>query len=134
MRFPLTALALVAALGAACAAQPSASGARPAEAAQAPAQVAETPDIDHLAPVPDSVGATPARFEWSRIEGADFYLLRVWNEVDRLVFRADRLTDTSLAWPADAPLELGTYFWSVVALKDDRAVAESGLAAFVVTR
>jgi len=133
MRFPLTALALVAALGSACTAQPSASG-QPAEAAQAPVKAAETPDIDHLAPVPDSVGATPVRFEWSRIEGADFYLLRVWNEVDRLVFRADRLTDTSLMWPADAPLELGTYFWSVVAVKDDRAVAESGLAAFVVTR
>ncbi|MGE0464740.1 MAG: hypothetical protein AB7Q16_25520 [Vicinamibacterales bacterium] len=133
MRIPLTALAFAAALGAACAAQPSASG-EPAAAAQAPAPAAETRDIDHLVPVPDSVGATPTRFEWSRIEGADFYLLRVWNEVDRPVFRADRLTDTSLAWPPDSPLELGTYFWSVVAVKDDRPVAESGLAAFVVTR
>lgn len=131
MRVSLTTLALVAALGSACAAQPAASE-PPAAAAQAAA--ASSPDIDHLAPVPDSVGATPGRFEWSHIHGADFYLLRVWNEVDRPVFRADRLTDTSLAWPADAPLDLGTYFWSVVAMKDGRPIAESGLAAFVVTR
>ncbi len=123
-------VALVALSGAACSADPGTPVALAAE--QAPE--AGPPDIDHLAPAPDSVGATPTRFEWSRIEGADSYLLRVWNEADTQVFRQAGSHETSFSWPADTRLEFGTYFWSVVALRDDRPMAESGLAAFVVTR
>ena len=32
----------------------------------------------------------------------------------------------------DVPLEPGTYFWSISALREDNQIAESGLAAFVV--
>jgi hypothetical protein len=123
-------VALVALSGAACSADPGAPVASAAE--QTPE--AGPPDIDHVAPAPDSVGATPARFEWSPIEGADSYLLRVWNEADTQVFRQAGLRDTAFSWPAETRLEFGTYFWSVVALRDDRPMAESGLAAFVVTR
>jgi len=123
---------LVTLAGPACAAEPSASTGPPKPRAQG--ATVEREDIDHVAPVPDSVGATPTRFEWSRIEGADHYLLRVWNEVDRPILRADDLRETSVSWPEDERLDLGTYFWSVVAIKDDRPIAESGLAAFVVTR
>jgi hypothetical protein len=123
-------VALVALSGAACSAEPGAPVA--SAAAQTPA--AGPPDIDHLAPAPDSVGATPTRFEWSRIEGADSYLVRVWNEADTQVFRQAGIRDTSFSWPADTRLEFGTYFWAVAAFRDDRPIAESGLAAFVVTR
>lgn len=132
MRIPTTAVlvVLVALSGTACSADPGTPVASAAE--QAPE--ARLPDIDHLAPAPDSVGATPTRFEWSLLEGADGYLVRVWNEADTQVFRQAGIRDTSFSWPADTRLEFGTYFWSVVALRDDRPVAESGLAAFVVTR
>jgi hypothetical protein len=89
------------------------------------------PLIDHLTPPRDSVGATPSRFAWTPVEGTDSYLVSVWNDVDVLVWRVDVRTP-QVDWPPDVRLEPGTYFWSVAAIRDDRPVAESGRAAFVV--
>lgn len=88
--------------------------------------------LDHLAPARDSIGGTPSRFEWTPVEGADEYVIGVWTEVDVLVWRQDDLRQTSVARPADVELEPGTYFWSVLALRQDRPVADSGRSAFVV--
>lgn len=121
---------LVAAMAVACAAEP-----RVGEPEAAPATSARGPsDIRHLAPEPDSVGAQPARFEWTAAEGAESYTLRVWNEADVRVVSESGLTATSIAFPSEYELPLGTYFWAVVAMRDGRPVAESGLAAFVVTQ
>lgn len=121
---------LMAATAVACAAEP-----RVGEHESAPVEAARGPsDIRHVAPVPDSVGAKPARFEWTAAEGAESYTLRVWNEADVRIVSESGLTATSIAFPAEYELPLGTYFWAVVAMRDGRPVAESGLAAFVVTR
>lgn len=88
--------------------------------------------IQHEEPRRDFVGPQPARYRWSAIAGADRYAFGLWNEADRLVWRRDDLTEPSVAWPAEAQLEPGTYFWSVSALQGEREIAKSGLAAFVV--
>jgi hypothetical protein len=91
--------------------------------------------IVHLLPRPDSVGGVPEKFEWTAVPNADSYSIGLWNEVDRMIFRQNGLKSNALQWPRDFPLEMGTYLWSVTALgKDDRPLADSGLAAFVVNK
>jgi hypothetical protein len=90
------------------------------------------PTIDHVAPARDSVGAQPTRFEWTAAQGADRYAIGVWDDVDRLMWRTDYVEGTSVDFPADVELGFGTYFWAVTALRDGRAIAESGRSAFVV--
>ena len=90
--------------------------------------------IEHVAPARDSVGGVPERFEWTAIEGADQYVLALWNEVDVLVWRRDDLRAASVTRPPGLKLEWGTYFWSVTALRSDQPIADSGRAAFVVVR
>jgi hypothetical protein len=90
--------------------------------------------IEHLAPRRDSVGSMPEKYEWTAVKGADRYSIGLWNEVDQMIFRQDGLTSTTFVWPSDSTLEMGTYFWSVTAWSQDRAIAGSGLAAFVIVR
>jgi hypothetical protein len=90
------------------------------------------PTIDHVSPARDSVGARPTRFEWTPAEGADRYVIGVWDDVDRLMWRQDHIAATSVQLPEDVELGFGTYFWSVTALRDGRPVAETGRSAFVV--
>lgn len=106
-----------------------------AGSAAASAQVGapeSTATIQHEEPRRDFVGSQPSRFQWSAIAGADRYAIGLWNEVDRLVWRRDDITQPTIEWPAGAELEPGTYFWSVSALQRGREIARSGLAAFVV--
>jgi hypothetical protein len=100
--------------------------------AQKPEVDQRLPTIDHVAPARDSVGAQPKRFEWTAAQGADRYAIGVWDDVDRLMWRSDRVPGTSVELPPDVELGFGTYFWSVTALRDGRAIAESGRSAFVV--
>jgi hypothetical protein len=89
--------------------------------------------IDHVLPRPDSVGAAPTRFEWTKAAGAASYDLSVWNDVDVLVWRHADIRATEVPAPKGWEPEPGTYFWAVVGFRaDGRPVAESGLAAFVV--
>ena len=91
--------------------------------------------IVHLTPRPDSVGGLPEKFEWTAIPNAASYSIGIWNEVDRMIYRQNGIPTNSLPWPKESALEMGTYFWSVTALtKDDRPLADSGLAAFVVNK
>ena len=90
--------------------------------------------IDHLAPRRDSTGPPPPRFEWTPVQGADSYAIGVWNEVDMLLWKQGGLREPAVDRPAALDLGSGTYLWSVVALKDGRQIADSGLAAFVVMR
>lgn len=90
------------------------------------------PTINHITPARDSVGAKPTKFEWTPAEGADRYAIGVWDDVDRLVWRQDKVQGTSVALPDDIDLGFGTYFWAVTALRDGRPVAETGRSAFVV--
>src|SRR5262245_56245447 len=109
---------------------------QPLEAAIATADQASARDqvIEHVLPRRDSVGAIPEKYEWTAIKGADRYSLGIWNEIDQMVFRQDDIPSTSFQWPRDGKLDMGTYFWSVTAWKGDRAIAGSGLAAFVINR
>lgn len=121
------------AVGAACAAPSQAGDAGSSAAAGASAAGRQAPQvIDHLAPRRDSVGARPARFAWTAVAGADRYAIGLWNEVDRLMWRQDDVSTTSIAWPAGLDVEPGTYFWSVSGIHDGREVGHSGLAAFVI--
>jgi hypothetical protein len=106
--------------------EPAPSGASPQSDSRS------SPNIDHLTPARDSIGSSPSRFVWTKIDGADSYSIGVWNEVDMLVWRQNNIATTSVTVPEDVRLEPGTYFWSVSALHEGQQVAESGLAAFVV--
>ena len=88
--------------------------------------------IDHVSPSRDSVGPAPKRFEWTPAAGADRYAFGLWTDINVLIWRSDRIQTVSVEIPKEVILEPGTYFWSVTALRDDRQIAESGLAAFVV--
>jgi hypothetical protein len=90
------------------------------------------PTIDHVSPARDSVGGRPTRFEWTAAEAADHYAIGIWDDVDRLIWRNNHVQGTSVELPTDIELGFGTYFWSVIALRADRPVAETGRSAFVV--
>lgn len=96
------------------------------------AQGTAIPTIEHVSPARDSVGAAPKTFSWTAVKGADSYAIGVWTEFDVLWWRKDGITTNSVAFAGDRPMEPGTYFWSVTAVQGDRAIADSGMAAFVV--
>ena len=112
----------------------SADATGPAAIATGPAATVQAKDIEHIEPAPDSVGPQPARFVWSKVDGAESYTLRIWNEADVRVASETGIPTTSAEFPKDADMPAGTYFWSVVAMRGDDAIAESGLAAFVVRK
>jgi hypothetical protein len=116
-------------IGLACAPADGRSRHTSAETESAPPQTAV---IEHVTPRRDSVGRAPAVFEWTRVEGADSYAIGLWNEVDVMLWRQDRIHDNHVDWPKEIKLDPGTYFWSVTAIRADRSIAESGLAAFIV--
>lgn len=90
------------------------------------------PTLDHIAPARDSVGSQPTHFEWTVVEGADRYAIGIWDDVDRVMWRNDRVQGNSVNLPDEIELGFGTYYWSVTALRDDRPIAESGRSVFVV--
>lgn len=110
----------------------SQAGDDPAAAQGAAAPAPQILVIDHLTPRRDFVGPQPDRFEWSAATGADGYAIGVWNETDRMVWREDGVTGTSIDRPKGLDLEPGTYFWQVTGLQQGRAIARSGQGAFVV--
>ena len=116
-------------VGLACAPADGRSRSTSADAASAATQ---TPVIEHVSPRRDSVGRAPTAFEWTRVEGADSYAIGLWNEVDVMLWRQDGIHQNHVDWPKDVKLDPGTYFWSVTAIRADRSIAESGLAAFIV--
>jgi len=126
----LLATALLVVMSTGCAPDPAAAAA----SAAAPGAVEQPKDIKHLEPSPDSVGPQPVRFSWSKIEAAESYTLRIWNEADVRVVSETGLKVTSIDFPKDIDMPAGTYFWSIVAMRADEAIAESGLAAFVVQK
>ena len=96
------------------------------------AQGTAMPTIEHVSPARDSVGGAPKSFSWTAVKGADSYAIGVWTEFDVLWWRKDGIATNSVPWGGDRPMEPGTYFWSVTAVRGDRAIADSGMAAFVV--
>jgi len=88
--------------------------------------------IEHVMPRRDFVGPVPARLEWTPVDGADSYGIRVENEIEIPVFDQDGITTTSVPWPKEARVDPGTYYWRIVGFKGDRMIADSGRAAFVV--
>lgn len=92
---------------------------------------ATAPRLDHLIPARDSQGSLPKLFEWTAVPGATSYSIGVWNEIDMIVWRKDKITTNSFV-PTDLDLAPGTYFWTISALQDGDEIAASGLSAFVV--
>ena len=122
-------------VGAAIACSADARASAETAAIQAAGQgAARTQDIRHLEPRPDSVGPQPERFAWSKVEAADSYTLRIWNEADTRVVSEEGLTTTTVDFPKENDMPAGTYFWAIVGMRGDQPVAESGLAAFVVQK
>ncbi len=85
---------------------------------------AASPRLDHLIPVRDSQGSLPTRFEWTAVPGATSYSIGVWNEVDMMIWRHDKIETNSFV-PTDLRLEPGTYFQIAVVL----AIARAGFQA-----
>jgi hypothetical protein len=104
----------------------------PSAAASSRTSAGAVQRLDHVMPARDSVGSAPKTFSWTAVQGADSYSIGVWNEVDVLVWRQNNIPTNSVTRPDDVPLEAGTYFWSISALRDGEEVADSGLSAFVV--
>lgn len=128
----VAALVFAAALAAgACASPSDANGTSGATAAPASASQ-ELRVIQHEVPKRDFVGAPPGEFRWSPIPGADRYAIGLWNETDRLLWRKDDITGPAVPMPKELYLDYGTYFWSVSALQNNREIAKSGMAAFVI--
>jgi hypothetical protein len=123
-------IAAVVFIALACAGPPELAG----SAALAATQSGSEQRIEHVVPRRDFVGGMPEKYEWTAVKGADRYSLGVWNEVDQMIFRQDGIPTTTYQWPPDSKLDMGTYYWSVTAWSGDRAIAGSGLAAFVVNR
>jgi hypothetical protein len=117
----------------ACTADTRAAAAPAASQAPTP-RALPTEDIKHLEPRPNYVGPQPERFAWSKVENADSYTLRIWNEADVRVLSESGLTTTTVDFPKENDMPAGTYFWAIVGMRGDQAIAESGLAAFVVQK
>lgn len=96
------------------------------------AQDNRMPTLEHVSPARDSVGAAPKRFEWTPVKGAESYAIGVWTEFDVLWWRTDNIPTNSVVFAGERAFEPGTYYWSVTAVRGDRAVADSGMSAFVV--
>lgn len=111
---------------------PSSGQGEASPTAAAEQRKSSAPTIRPLVPATDSVGGVPARFEWTPVEGADRYGISVYNEVDRLLWRQDDISTSSVTRPQGLELEAGTYFWRISALRDDQMLADSGWSAFVV--
>jgi hypothetical protein len=90
--------------------------------------------IDHVTPKRDFVGAAPTRLEWTTVEGIETYTITVITEIDSVVFEHAGARGNAIEWPKEIVLEPGTYFWRVVGIKGGRTIADSGRAAFVVSR
>lgn len=114
----------------ACTSSPAQTEGVPQEAT--PPSKADAQLIDHVTPRRDFVGPAPARFEWTAATGADEYAIGLWNESDTMLWRQAGLREPAAMIPKEVELEPGTYFWSVVGLREGRPIAESGLSAFVV--
>jgi hypothetical protein len=108
----------------------TAPGAAPSRAAAA----AQIETINHISPRPNSSGPQPKRLEWTAIKGADSYTVGIWNEVDVRIWKAGNLKSNSVDWPQGLDVDAGTYFWSIIAVRDERPIGDSGLAAFIVVR
>lgn len=106
----------------------------PAAAQQGKVTPRPTGVIDHQVPRPDYVGKQPSRFAWTAAPDADHYAIGIWDEVDRLIWRADDITGTTVDRPKDLNFAEGTYFWTVSALRGTQEIARAGLAAFVVEK
>ena len=128
----------VAALGLGVALSTFASFAAPSSEATRPsvaqAAASKSDQIEHQVPRRDYVGKQPRKFAWTAAPDADHYAIGIWNEVDRLIWRKDDITGTSVEPPAELDLEEGTYYWTVSGLRGTQEVAKSGLAAFVVEK
>ena len=88
--------------------------------------------IEHVTPRRDFVGPTPAKFEWTAVDGIDSYAISVENEIELPVFDQEGIKTTSVPWPKEVRPEPGTYFWRIVGIKGGKVIADSGRAAFVV--
>ena len=125
--------AMVAAALAVAASSCAQKGTHQEAATSAATRASERPQrLDHVSPARDSIGSAPKTFTWTAVPGADSYSIGIWNEVDVLVWRQNDIPATSVTRPDDVPLEPGTYFWSVSALRNGEELADSGLSAFVV--
>ena len=98
------------------------------------AVAAQNQTIKHVSPRPDSRGPQPKRLEWTAVPGADSYSVGIWNEVDVRIWRVSNVKTNAVDWPQGLDVEAGTYFWSIMAIRDDRPHGDSGLAAFIVVR
>ena len=78
-----------------------------------------------------TTGESSGVHKWA---GSDHYAIGIWDEVERLIWRADDITGTSVDRPPDLNFAEGTYFWTVSALRGSQEIARSGLAAFLVEK
>jgi hypothetical protein len=86
-----------------------------------------------LQPLQKTKISVPLVFGWRESEGSDSYLLELYDETLRLVWRSSRLSETKLLLPHDIAARLTVwrdYFWMVTSFKDQEKRHESSLQRF----
>jgi hypothetical protein len=90
-----------------------------------------------IQPAPEQSIAPPMLFKWKRLEGAETYVLELFNEALLSVWKSPEIALTQLVLPPDVVEHLQPgqrYFWLITAFSDGEKVAESDLSQFMVTQ
>jgi len=93
----------------------------------------QTSQIILLQPLQKTKISLPLVFGWRESEGSDSYVLELYDEALRLVWRSSRLSETKLLLPHDIAARLTggrDYFWMVTSFKGQEKRRESSLQRF----
>jgi hypothetical protein len=87
-----------------------------------------------LAPGSASPAGGGPTFEWKPVANANHYRVELY-AVDGLpLWKSADLVATAVRWPTTLKAVPGTYYWQVVAIRDGRELATSGLRRLDLTR
>jgi hypothetical protein len=90
--------------------------------------------VTTIAPAATAPARPAPDFRWAPVAGADRYQLKL-NAADGLpLWTSPDLTTTATGWPPSVTVMPGTYFWQVIAFRDDQEVAASPLVRLDLTR
>jgi len=84
--------------------------------------------VELLEPVDEKVSLSSPVFLWKSVRGAHSYILQLFDQNLKLLWKSDRIFSTSFILPAEVAHRLSpgqVHFWMVVAFSDSEEVASS---------